>query len=329
MSYELNGPYFTLSSGRKLPAIGLGLWKIPTDVAKEQVYHALKIGYRGLDGAQVYGNEKEAGEGLNQAISEGIVKREDVFITTKVWNTFHSPDHVQESINRSLKDWGVDYFDLILIHWPLALKYVDPKIKYPTYFYGANESAKKVEFEDVPLYKTWEALELLVSKGIAKSIGLSNYTPALVNDVLRYSKIKPEVLQIELHPYLTQSRFQKYLKINNIQITSYSTFGPQSFLELGFKEAENATKLFDDDLILKISKKYSKTPAQVILRWATQSGLAVNPKSNHKERLLENLESYKFDLTNDELEEINGLNRNLRFNQALFPGDEHLFPLFD
>ncbi len=324
MSNDLSGPHFRLNSGYKIPAIGFGLWKVPTDKAASQVYNAIKVGYRALDGAQCYGNEKQCGEGLKKAIDEGIIKREDVFITTKVWNTFHEPEHVKEAIEISLSDWGVDYFDMVLVHWPIALRYVDPKKEYPAGFYYTNN---KIEIAKVPLHKTWGALEDAVEEGKTKSIGIANYTAPLVQDCLSYAKIKPAVIQIELHPYLNQERFVRYLKINDIQVISYSTFGPQSFYEMDNETAKSTCKIIEHDVIKVIGMRHKKTPAQVVLRWATQKGIAVNPKSNQEERLKENLLSFNFDLYDDDIKQIDGLTMNMRFNPGL--PDPDLLPLYE
>ncbi len=322
-----NGPYITLNNGRKQPQIGFGAWKVPKETAAETIYNAIKEGYRLIDGAQDYANEKEVGDGVRKAISDGIVTREELFITTKVWNTFHDPIHAVESIKNSLKDWGLEYFDLVLIHFPIALKYVDPSVRYPPGFF-IDDAFTKVELASVPLSKTWGALEELHEKGLAKSIGVSNYTVPLINELLSYANIKPAVLQIEHHPYLTQPRLIEFTQRNEIAITAYSSFGPQSFVELGIEFAKNTPKLFENEVIRKIAKNYNKSPAQVILRWTTQRGIAVIPKSNNLQRLKENLKSFDFDLSKDELNAISGLNQNIRFNDpAVYTSPP--IPIFD
>ncbi|KAK9356209.1 NADP-dependent oxidoreductase domain-containing protein [Lipomyces doorenjongii] len=312
-------------SGQKMPLVGFGLWKVPTDSCADTVYNAIKVGYRLFDGAQDYGNEKEAGEGVRRAIADGLVKREDLFITSKLWNTFHSKDHVLEMTKKSLADWGLDYFDLWLIHFPIAQKYVDPAVRYPpNLLFDAD--AGTMEFEDVPISETWAEMEKAVELGYTKNIGISNFAGALIIDLLRYAKIPPAVLQIEHHPYLTQPQIIALAEQRGIAVTAYSSFGPQSFLELGHPLAQTVGLLLEADPISSIAKAHGKTTAQVLLRWATQRGIAVIPKSNNPQRLAENLNHVDFDLTPEELEKVSGLNVGLRFNDpADWPGKIYIF----
>jgi len=298
----------TLRSGAKMPLVGLGLWKIPNETAAQQVYDAIKTGYRLLDSAADYGNEKEAGLGIKRAIDEGLVKRSDIFVTSKLWNSFHDPQHVGPIARKQLKDLGLDYFDLFLIHFPIALKYVDPSVSYPP---GWGEPVEEV---NAPLHKTYEAMEKLVDEGLAKNIGVSNYQSSLLLDTLRYARIKPAVLQIEHHPYLTQEGLVHLAKQKGIAVTAYSSFGPSSFLELELQHALDTPLLLEHDVINSIAKNRKKSPAQILLRWATQRGIAVVPKSSNPKRLAENLRVTDFDLTKDELAAISALNFNKRFN---------------
>jgi len=160
-------------------------------------------------------------------------------------------------------------------------------------------------------------MEELVNGGLAKSIGVSNYSGSLILDLLRYAKITPATLQIEHHPYLTQETLVDLCKRNDIHVTAYSSFGPQSFIELDMKHAKDTQLLFDNDVVVSIAKKHDKTPAQVLLRWATQRGVAVIPKSNNQGRLSQNLDVCDFDLAESEIKDISGLNKNLRFNDPL------------
>ncbi|KAK9457916.1 NADP-dependent oxidoreductase domain-containing protein [Dipodascopsis uninucleata] len=318
--------YVTLNpSGQKMPITGFGLWKVPQESCADTVYNAIKAGYRLFDGAQDYGNEKEAGEGVRRAIADGLVKREDLFITSKIWNTFHSPDHVLQMTKKSLDDWGLDYFDLWLIHFPIAQKYVDPKERYPPgLLYDVEKGT--MEFEDVPISVTWAEMEKAVAKGYAKNIGISNFAGALIIDLLRYAKIPPAVLQIEHHPYLTQPQLVALAKQRGIAITAYSSFGPQSFLEMNHPLAIKTGLLLTSDLITGLASAHGKTPAQVLLRWATQRGIAVIPKSNHPSRLSENLSHTDFDLTESDIEKISSLDVGMRFNDpADWPGKIYIF----
>jgi D-xylose reductase len=240
------------------------------------------------------------------------VKREDLFLVSKLWNSFHDGERVEPIVKRQLADWGIDYFDLYLIHFPIALKYVDPSVRYPPAW--AFDGKDDVQLSNASIQETWTAMEALVPKGYAKSIGISNFQGSLILDLLRYAKIRPATLQIEHHPYLVQKTLLKLAEAEGIAVTAYSSFGPQSFVELEWQKAKDTHILLEHPVIVESAKKHDKTPAQVILRWATQRGLAVIPKSNNQTRLLQNLEVTGFDLEQSELDAITGLDRNLRFN---------------
>lgn len=258
-----------------------------------------------------YGNEKEAGQGFARAIKDGLVKREELFIVSKLWNSFHDKERVKPICKKQLQDYGIDYFDLFYIHFPIALKYVDPSVRYPP---GWQDENDKVTFAKAPLHETWSGMEELVDEGLAKSIGISNYSGSLILDLFRYARILPTTLQIEHHPYLTQEPLIKLCQDHGIAITAYSSFGPQSFLELDMKKAKDTPLLFDHDTVKSIAKKHNKTPAQVLLRWSTQRGVAVIPKSNNQSRLAQNLDVCSFDLSDQDLKDISALNTGLRFN---------------
>lgn len=262
-----------------------------------------------------YGNELEAGQGVSRAIKEGIVKRSDLFIVSKLWNSFHDKEHVGPICKKQLQDWGIDCFDLYLIHFPIALKYVDPSIRYPPGW--AFDDAKTIIPSRATIQETWTAMETLVDTGLTRSIGVSNFAAQLIMDVLRYAKIPPATLQIEHHPYLAQPGLVKYAQENGIAVTAYSSFGPQSFIELDMQVAKDTPLLFENPTIKSIAEKKGKTPAQILLRWATQRGVAVIPKSNNQGRLAQNLDVTSWNLDDTEVNDINGLDKGLRFNDPL------------
>lgn len=315
--------YVTLNNGIKIPQIGFGCWKVNKETAAEQIYEAIKVGYRLFDGAIDYGNEVEIGKGIKRAIDEGLVKREDLTIVSKLWNSYHAPEHVELAINKVLNDLNLDYLDIFYIHFPIAQKFVPIEEKYPPGFYcGPNGW----EFEDIPISVTWNAMEKLVNNGKVKSIGISNFNGALIQDLLRSAKIKPQLLQIEHHPYLVQPRLIKYAQDNNIAVVAYSSFGPQSFIELNSPKAKNAVSLFQTPLIKSIASKHKVSTSKVLLRWATQRNILIIPKSNKKERLIENFNINDFDLTAEEIEKISELDIGLRFNDPWTWGAE--IPIF-
>ncbi|KAI5958497.1 GRE3 [Candida pseudojiufengensis] len=309
-----------LNSGYEMPLVGFGCWKLDESKATEVVLDAIEVGYKLFDGAQDYGNC----EALGKAFAKSSIPREELFITSKLWNSYHHPNHVEEACDKVLKDLGVDYLDLWLIHFPIAQAYVPIDKKYPPGF-TCSLSDDKFHFEDVPLLETWKAMESLVKKGKVRSIGISNFSGALIQDLLRGCEIKPAVLQIEHHAYLQQPRLVEYVQSQGIAITAYSSFGPQSFLELKSKKALDTPTLFDHDVIKAIAKAHNKTPAQILLRWTTQRNIAVIPKSNNKKRMIENLEVLDFNLSEEEMKEITKLDLGLRFND---PWDWDKIPIF-
>jgi len=213
-----------------------GLWKVPAESAADTVYNAIKAGYRLFDGAfglsvlklkkrslRHYGNEKQCGQGVKRAIDEGLVKRSDLFITSKLWNTFHEKERVEPIVRKQLEWWGLEYFDLFHIHFPVALEYVDPAVSYPS---GWKNLQGKVVQSKATIQETYQALEALVDQGLIKSLGVSNFQGALLLDVLRYARIRPAVLQIEHHPYLVQNELLTFAKEEGIAVTAYSTYVP-------------------------------------------------------------------------------------------------------
>jgi D-xylose reductase len=227
---------------------------------------------------------------------------------------FHDKERVGPIAKKQLADWGLDYFDLYIIHFPIALKYVDPSVRYPPGFFYEDG---KIELSKASLEETYHAMEELYDQGLIKSIGISNYNGALILDVERYAKVMPQTLQIEHHPYLVQKDLLELCKSRNIVVTAYSSFGPQSFLELNMQKAHDTPLLFEHNTVKSIASKHDKTPAQVLLRWATQRGIAVIPKSNNQARLAQNLDVCSFDLSEQEIKQINDLDQGLRFNNPL------------
>jgi len=297
-------------SGAKMPLVGFGCWKVTKETCADTIYNAIKAGYRLFDSAADYGNEVESGQGLKRAIDEGIVKRDEIFITSKVWQNFHAKEHVHQLARKQLADWQLDYFDLFLIHFPISLEYIDPKKRYPPGWFGDDD---EVHIGNVPIQETWQAMEELVDQGLARDIGLSNSPGAILLDVLRYNQKPVSVLQIEHHPYLTQEALVALCKYSGIAITGYCSFGPQSWVELNM--AKDAVSLLtNSETINSIAAATGKSTAQVLLRWATQRGIAVIPKSNNHERLIQNLKCTDFDLTEEQIKAISALNINLRFN---------------
>ena len=300
-------------TGQTMPAVGLGLWKLETSEVAETVYNAIKNGYRHLDSAADYGNEQQVGEGIARAIKDGLCSREDLWITSKLWNTFHRKEYVQQACEKSLSDLGLDYFDLYLIHFPIALQYVDINDRYPPeWIFNPQDENPTMELDSVPLSETWAAMESLVENQLARQIGVCNYSAVLLHDLMSYARIKPAMLQIESHPYLTQEALIRTARSYNIAVTAFSPLGALSYVSLDM--ASKGDSVLTETVVIKAAERASVTPAQVVLRWGLQRGTAVIPKTSKSERLVENLSLSGFNLTDEEMDAISGLNQNRRFN---------------
>ena len=317
--------------GDNLPAVGFGLWKIDKPDTANLVHAAVEAGYRHLDSAADYGNEKEAGEGIKSALAAGLCQREELWVTSKLWNTYHRPENVRAACEKTLSDLGLDYLDLYLIHFPIALKFVDFDVRYPPeWFFDPDAEAPRMEIDPVPLHQTWAAMEDLKESGLVKHIGVCNYNSALLHDLMAYAKQKPEVLQVEAHPYLSQERLIKLAQDYGITVTAFSPLGALSYVSLDMA-AENESVL-ETDAVKIAAARLGKTPAQVVLRWGVQRGTAIIPKTARKERLKENLALFDFELSAEEMQAISALNSNRRFNDpAVFceAAFNTFYPIYD
>lgn len=296
-----------------MPAVGLGLWKIDREDTADVVRNAIATGYRHLDSAADYGNEAEVGEGISRAIAEGLCTRDELWITSKLWNTYHRPEHVQAACEKSLSDLDLDYLDLYLIHFPISLKYVDIDSRYPPeWIFDPYAEKPRMEIDPVPLQETWKAMEQLVHSGLVKEIGICNYSSALLHDLMAYADIKPAMLQIESHPYLTQANLIRVAEAYDIAVTAFSPLGALSYVPLDMA-SENESVL-QQQVVIDAGKRLNRSPAQIVLRWGIQRGTAVIPKTINPNRLKENLQLFDFDLNEAEMTAISELNQNRRFN---------------
>ena len=296
-----------------MPAVGLGLWKIDSDAVAQAVYDAIKAGYRHLDSAADYGNEVQVGEGIARAIAEGLCRREELWVTSKLWNTYHREEHVEAACRKSLDDLGLDYFDLYLVHFPIALSFVDFQDRYPPeWLFNPSAEMPSMQLDRVPLSETWAAMEQLVGAKLARQIGICNYSASLLHDLMNYANIKPAMLQIESHPYLTQEALIRTAQSYDIAVTAFSPLGALSYVALDM--ASEAETVLTQPVVLAAAQRAGVTPAQVVLRWGLQRGTAVIPKTSNPQRLLENLSLSDFMLSDDEMAAISSLNKNRRFN---------------
>lgn len=302
-----------LASGDLLPAVGLGCWKVPRESAAALVVEAIRAGYRHFDCACDYGNEREVGEGIRAAIDQGLCRREELWITSKLWNTYHSRHHVREALERSLRDLGVEYLDLYLIHFPIALRFVPFHMRYPPgWIFDPGGTHPRMEPVHVPLAETWGAMEELVTSGLVRNLGVCNFNCALLRDLRSYAQIRPAVLQVELHPLLAQEKLLRFCRDLHIAVTAFSPLGAQSYFSLGM--ADPRESVLDQPAVRAAAARHGRTPAQIVLRWGVQRQTAVVPKTIHYQRLRENLAIFDFELSPEEMQAITALDRHRRFN---------------
>ena len=294
-----------LSQLRSL-SLGLGTWKIPLEKTESVVYNAIKRGIRHIDCACDYGNEGEVGLGIARALQDGVCNRHDLWISSKLWNTYHAKEHVEPAIEKSLSIMQLEYFDLYLIHFPISLKFVPFEARYPPgWFYhsdrGVSRSTPKtIEVVSIPLHETWSAMERLVLDGKTRYIGVSNFNVQLLADLLSYCKIRPFANQIELHPYLAQPSLVHWCQSQYIEVIAYSPFGSPGYVELNM-DLSMGRDVFKDEFIASLSKKYKKSPAQIILRWHIQRNTFPIFKTSSNERISENCDVFDFTLTFEEV----------------------------
>lgn len=295
----------TLSSGYKMPMIGLGVWRMEGKSIKDLILSSIKIGYRHFDCAADYRNEAEVGEALKEAFQTGLVKREELFITTKLWNSDHG--HVLEACKDSMKKLQLEYLDLFLVHFPVATRHTGV---------GTTDSALDEDGvldidTTISLETTWHAMEDLVSQGLVRSIGISNYDIFLTRDCLAYSKIKPAVNQIETHPYFQRDSLVKFCQKHGICVTAHTPLGGAAANAEWF----GTVSCLDDPVIQELAQKYNKTAARLVLRWGIQRNTVVIPKSSMVERLQENFQVFDFTISDEDMEKIKGIDRKYRTNQ--------------
>ncbi|XP_028746818.1 estradiol 17 beta-dehydrogenase 5-like isoform X3 [Peromyscus leucopus] len=286
-----------LNDGHFIPVLGFGT-AIPSEVSKSKATEATRIaidaGFRHIDSAHMYQNEEEVGLAIRSKIEDGTVKREDIFYTSKLWCTFHRPELVKSCLEQSLKKLQLDYVDLYLINFPMALK----------------------------------AMEKCKDAGLAKSIGVSNFNRRQLEMILNKPglKYKPVCNQVECHPYLNQNKLLDFCKSKDIVLVAYSALGTHRDKHW---VDQSTPVLLDDPVLASMAKKYKQTPALIALRYQIQRGVVVLAKSLNEARIKENMQVFEFQLCPEDMKVLDGLNRNLRYVAGVVFSGHPNFPFSD
>jgi len=296
-----SGNFVTLNTGQKMDVVGLGTWKSKPGEVQLAVEAAIDCGYRHIDCAWAYQNETEVGAAIKSKIEEGVIKREDLFVTSKLWNCFHEPDMVEKAIKETLGWLELDYLDLYLVHNPVAYKFIEGK-PFPI------DENGKCQNTELDYMETWKEMEKLKEKGLTRSIGVSNFNQVQLARVIKEGKIKPSVNQIEIHPYHTHEDMANFCKKNKVVVTAYSPFGSPDNPWL----KEDYKPVLQDKVLAEIAKRLNVSPAQVILRYLVQRGFTVIPKSVTPSRIQSNYKVFDFKLGDADMKKIAAMNKNYR-----------------
>lgn len=289
-----------LNTERQMPIIGLGTWKSAPGEVYQAVRWALKLGYTHFDCASIYGNQAEIGQALHDAFKEDNLKRENLFITSKLWNDSHAPADVRPALEETLKDLQLEYLDLWLMHWPVAHK---KGVDMP------QSADDLISLNEIPLELTWAEMEKAYNDGLVKAIGTSNFGIKNLQQLIDKGQIAPAVNQVESHPYLQQNELLDFCRKNMIAMTAYSPLGSGDRAQ----KHENEPRLLDEPVINQIAERLNATPAQIDLAWQMNRGVVVIPKSVHENHLKENMAAINIKLDENDMAEIAKLDRGYRF----------------
>ncbi|KAK5893982.1 hypothetical protein CesoFtcFv8_010723 [Champsocephalus esox] len=296
-----------LCDGALMPALGLGTWKpspLPPSSVQGAVEAAIAAGYRHIDTAHSYNNEVYIGKALRSKIQQGIIRRQDMFIVSKLWLTHHAPEDIPVCLDKSLKDLQLDYLDLYLVHFPVGLKKMGNEL-FP-------KKDGKMLTSDIDYVDVWRGMEALQASGKVRSIGVSNFSILQLQRLLALCRAPPAVNQIELHPYLVQTEMIELCKSKNIVLTAFSPFGSPARPPEMLRGETDPLRLLEDPVVADIAKKHRHSPAQVLLRFHVQQGVAVIPKSDKPHHILENTKIFDFSLTEEDMRALRGLDRGWR-----------------
>lgn len=285
-------PDVDLGNGYSIPALGFGTYLAKDGQGGDLVKKAIDAGYRHIDTAFLYENETEVGDAIRAKIEEGVIERKDIFVTSKLHNTFHHPDHVAEAFQRSFEMLNLEYIDLYLMHSPMGLEFQG----YEYSNMHPKDDDGNLLFSDVDYVDTWKAMEQLVKSGKVRSIGLSNFNSEQIKRILEVAEIKPVTNQIEVNPGWNQKKMIEFCKSHGITVTAYGPMGRPHRNTYGNHSA------LGDAKVLEIGQKYGKTDGQVILRYLYQLGTIPIPYTTKEERMRENIDVFDFELTDEEMQ---------------------------
>lgn len=292
----------TIAPGVELPALGLGTWKSEAGDCHRAVKEALRAGYRHVDGAWIYGNEEEVGRAIRESIADGVVRRDEVFLTSKLWNSFHRPDDVGKAIEDTLGKLGLDHVDLYLMHWPIAFA---PGVGVP------RSPDQFLPLREVPLADTFGAMIALRERGLVRAVGVSNHSASKLEALTRDAGEAPAVNQVELHPRLAQRDLLAFGEANGIHHTAYSPLGsndrPDSMKKHG------PPPLLDDPTVVNVAADEGVTPGQLLIAWALDRGTSAIPKSTNPARIRENLAAADHRLSDDARKALDAMDEGARF----------------
>jgi len=308
-------PQKSLNSGHKMPMIGLGTWELKDKDVKPSLKAAIDAGYRAIDCAHVYGNEKEIGETLAEIFKEGKVKREDLFITSKLWSAQHKQASVKPACELTLKNLRLDYVDLYLMHFPYAFKEGEGDFPKP----GPDESHHELAMSDTDYLEAWKGMEECVKAGLVKSIGVCNFNTKQIKRLLENCSTKPAMVQVELHPFLPQKKLVDYCNENGIAVTAYSSLGNPG-------QAGDKFNLLDEPRVKKIAEKHKKTTGQVLLRFSLERDICVIPKSVNPERVKSNYQITDFKLDKEDMDTLLNFKESHRVVDNKWASDHKYFP---
>jgi len=290
-----------LHDGSVMPALGLGTWRMEPASVGPVIRTALQLGYRHIDCASIYGNEAAIGEALAEALASGAVERDQLWVTSKLWNDCHAPEQVRPALERTLADLGLEHLDLYLIHWPVAHRH---GVLLP------ERPDDQISLERQPLADTWGAMEDVVEAGLVRCIGVSNFSSAKLAALASGARILPAVNQVERHPWLQQNDLLHHCRERGVVLTAYAPLGSGATLD--------GNSLLEDPQIRSIAAAHGASAAQVLIAWGLACGTAVIPKTVHADRLAENLAAAELRLDQAELAAIAALDRHHRFIEGSF-----------